>query len=219
MPKKIKVKPKEENLLKLKNEITKQVIDALKPELSKHIENLRSDILSDFKELPVQKVPVPTPQIPSGTPAAGTPDLSGIVNMLNSGNLDMGKISQMIGGMTSQPMTQANGQPLDMAKLTPGQLDYMKSQEQNKMIATILPLLIGQGGGQNTMITEMMNRIFLEKINSSLYMDKAMLQMMVKNSGIAMPSPTGLTDPITQMAAQQTAATAATATGGLNVHK
>ena len=176
------------NFDKLFNEVQKKVVDNLKPELNKKIESLRSDILADFKEM-IEKSNVPQPKVDTNQ------NLGSIMSMLKDGNVDLSKISQLI----SQPQNimGSNGQPIDIDKLSEGQLKWMQFQQQNQMMMTVLPLILGQQTQRNPMINEMMNRIFLEKINSSIYMDKAMLQGMIKMMGSNMQVPqTNLTTPV-----------------------
>ena len=178
----------------LVNTIKSEIVQELKADLKEHIITLREDLRADLAERPA---PAPAPV---QAPAVG-PDISGIMDMLKGGNLDMSKITQLMGNMQSAPRLDEKGQPIDMSKLTEGQIEFMKMEQQNKMLMTFLPLLFGNtAGGGNQVLTEMMNRIFLEKINSSLYMDKMIIQNMAKNMGIKeTPPDTGLTTPISNM--------------------
>lgn len=158
------------------DDTVKQVVDQLKPEIKTAMDNLRADLHADMEEK-LKKMKVTPPQV--NQPQAPPPqmDLSKIMGMIQgqNGQIDMNAISSMMSQMPSSP-------PIDVDKLSEGQMAWMKSEQQNKMIMTILPLLFQQQQG-NPMMAEMMNRIFMEKISSSLHMDKVMMNAMVKGWG------------------------------------
>ncbi len=198
----IKKKIETENYDKLKKSLISDIVAELKPQLQEHIMNIKNDIQNDMAENRIiQKPPPIMPKTENISPGNNMPNgFSDILNQLKSGDIDMTKISGLIGGMQNQQIpTGPGGQPLDWDKLSDGQIKYMTQQNQNQMITTLLPLLIGNQSQGNPMITEMMNRIFLEKINSSLYMDKMMIGGMIKKFGGEMPPETGLTSPVSTM--------------------
>lgn len=174
------------------NEIVNQIVKLLKPELDHKIESLRSDLNADFEER-IAKIKIPAPSV--ATPGNVTPgngfNMDGIMKALQGkdGGIDMNAISSMMQNQQASPMTNKDGSLIDIKELSAGQIEFMKMQRQDKMIMTFMPLLMGQMNQQgNPMINEMMNRLFMEKISSSLYMDRAMMQGMVKMfSGGKMP--------------------------------
>lgn len=188
------IKPKiESNTEKLKALIVKDVIDALKPQLKEHIESLRSDLQSDFQEA-IKKNSVPLPNVaPQGLSAPAAPgggiDLKGIMDKLqNGGEVDINAIQSMIGQASAPATVGANGQPIDMANLTPGQIEYMKMTQQNSMITQFLPMILQKMGGQgNSMMNEVMQRMFYEKIFQGGQMDKMVMQHMARSMGQNLP--------------------------------
>lgn len=165
--------------------IVESVVNEIKPQMQDFLAEMRKDILADVAER-LSKVQVPQPQ----TQAA--PDLSQLTGMLKDGNLDLGEIQKFIGSAPSANQVPAG----DLSKLNPQQMEYMKHQQMMELITRVLPSIISNQQQTNPMMQELMSRIFLEKINSSIYMDKVMIGQMAKSIGVDMPQSTGLTTPV-----------------------
>lgn len=160
MPKKTK-----KAIVKDDPDIVSKVVEQLKPELKNHIESLRSDILSDVKEL-VKKNNVPAPST--------SVDVSSLINGLKDGNMDLSQLSQFI----PQNTPQVNSMPKD---LDPDkQIEFLKMQNQNQlfmMLPQLLKLFMPQ---QNDFMNQMMARIFTEQMSSISMNQRAQSTMMAK---------------------------------------
>ena len=194
------------NLDKLEESIISKVVNVLKPELQKEIQALRLDITNDLREQ-IDKIQSSPAIVPSNTtptvPNTSTPDLSSIMTMLKDGNLDMTKISQLINQVPNHSLVSTNGQPMDMSKLTDGQIEFIKMEQQNKMIMTFLPLLLQNQGGTSGLMGEVMQRLLMDKINAGIHMEKMIVNKMVKDmGGEPMPS-TNLSTPTSDMINQR----------------
>jgi len=174
-----------------RKEIISEVVDIIKIELDKKLGSIKNDIVSDIKEMN-QRQKVPEPNIESSSPISPPPlpqqpfDIAGMIKKLSGkdGSVSANQLQSMISGAQQQIQTPApnNGKPIDMKDLTAGQVEYMKMQNQQNMMMTmmtsVLPLLMQPQ--QSSTITEMMSRVFMEKINSSITMDKLMVTSMQK---------------------------------------
>ncbi|MDA8040859.1 MAG: hypothetical protein MPJ22_00355 [Pirellulales bacterium] len=204
--------------------IIQGVVDQLKPELEKKLTTVRNDLAADLAEqvaalqaVPPAPAPTPVQAAPTGAPAGAAAVMPQIVEALKGGNIDLSKIGALLGQVGAPQMpTGPGGMPLDVDKLSEGQMKFLQMQNQNQqmsMLMQVLPMLIGQGGGGNAMLTEMMNRIFLEKITSSIYMDKAIITKLAQSIGAPPPPDTGLTTPITDSVSKLTSPSDQNSTG------
>lgn len=150
--------------------IVSQVVEQLKPELKNHIENVRSDILADVQEI-IKKTKVPQPNT--------SMDVSGLINGLKDGNMDLSQLAGLIPNMPTAPMA---AMPKD---LDPNQqLEFMKMQNQNQLMGMILPhLLKSLMPQQNDVVNQMMSRIFAEQMSSISINQRAQSMMMAKMAG------------------------------------
>ena len=185
-------------------EVSKQVVKELKPEIEKKVTSVRNDLAADVAEkVKAINIQPATAPAPAGAPAG----LSQLVDSLKGGNIDLSQIGSILGQIRpaapSMPMG-SDGKPLDLDTLTPGQIKYIEMQEKQSsmsMMMQLLPALLGQGQ-QNPLFGEMIQRIFMEKIYSSIYMDRAMMTGMAKMFGAKVPPDPGLTTPITDQIAK-----------------
>lgn len=165
---------------KKEDDVTSKVIDFLKPEIDKKLESFKTDILTDVKEQ-ISKIKIPTPQIaaPGATgPAAPGVDINGLLSQLQNGNLDMGSIGKMLGGMQPQiPMDQMK----DMDSKE--KMEFYKMQQQNQLMMIVLPELLKSGSGQNPFMAEMMNRFMMSNITDFMMQKKAFTSHMLKSMG------------------------------------
>ena len=182
--------------------IVDKVVDRLMPELATFTENLRRDVLADVGEK-LKKVQAPMPDISglakliggtSGGDGASTSAPAG------GGGLDLSAVSNL--------MTMANNVPVNYEKLTDKQIEAMKADRNHKLLLTLAPQILQallQQQTTNPLMAEMMNRIFLDKVASSVMFDRAMMQKMIGDqAGLAKTiqqqhaQSAWLTDPITQ---------------------
>ena len=187
--------------------IVSKVVDQLKPQLKSHIESLRQDLLADVKEhfaapAPAPApVPVPAVQQAAPNPMGGLNGLSGLLKQLGgqNGQIDMSQIGNLINQIPQ-------GAPPNIDAMSDKQLEYLKGQQMTQLLSGLLPSLVQQSQG-NPMLNELMSRLFLEKMGVSMYMDRAMIQMMIKSMGMGgmdnMKNP--LTAPIEDVAAKMQA--------------
>ena len=147
------------------NAIVSAVVEQLKPELKNHIENARSDILTDVQEI-IKKTNVPTPNT--------SMDVSGLINGLKDGNMDLTQLTKFI-----PQQAPAMGMPKDLPPEQ--QLEFMKMQNQNQLMAMLLPhLLKTMMPQQNDFMNQMMARIFTEQMSSISMNQRAQSTMMAK---------------------------------------
>ena len=147
--------------------IVQQVVDELKPELKNHIENLRADILADVKEM-TKKNTIPAPNT--------SLDVNSLVSQLKDGNLDLSSITSMI------PQATPMAAPKDLSPEQ--QMEYMKMQNQNQMMVTLLPHLLKMITPQeNGFLNQMMTRIFAEQMSSVAINQRAQSMMIAKMAG------------------------------------
>ena len=166
------VKKSKKQITKEKQPDVKQIISAvveqLKPELKNHIENARSDILTDVQEI-MKKQNVPTPNT--------SMDVSSLISGLKDGNMDLSELTKFI--PQQAPMA---GMPKDLPPEQ--QLEFMKMQNQNQLMGMILPhLLKGLMPQQNDMVQQMMQRIFVEQLSSVSMNQRAQSMMIAKLVG------------------------------------
>ena len=196
-------------------QIVGDIVKTLKTEISKKIDNLRSDLHADFDEK-LKRANVQTPNTTTEQQPANGFDMNKLMNSLQGKDgkgIDMTEISKMMGGFQqSKPMTNPDGSLIDMKTLTLGQIEYLKMERQDKMLGMLMPLLMGSmnQNQSNPMIAEMMQRLFMEKIGSTVYMDKLMMQFMMKIAGGGKLPPgfenmqNNLTSPVTDAISQTT---------------
>lgn len=153
------------------------VIMDLKNSLQDAVQTIRNDLAADVAEQ-ISKIKIPEPAIES-KPA----DMGAIKDLLKDGNIDLSKIGSLMGNIPSQTSMP----PADIGKMSPQQMDFMKHQQMMELIGRIAPAVIAGQNQSNPMMAELMQRIFMEKISSSLYMDRAMINMMAKKAGLPDP--------------------------------
>ena len=211
--KKVQVDPEPDNQVDPNSEIVKAVVDQLKPELDKKIISVRNDLANDIVEKlkAIQIQPSTAPE-PGAAPVGAPAGLGQLMESLKGGNIDLSKIGSILGSMQAPaaPLAGPGGVPLDIEKLTPGQIEYMKMQKQDQqmgMLMQFLPALIGQNQGSPFM-GEMVQRIFMENVASQIWMNRTMMQGISKmfTGGKAIVPDTGLTTPITDSVNQMNAA-------------
>jgi len=187
--------------------IVDKVVEKLKPEINKKLQSIqsrisndieikmaevKSDIIISMKEIieNMEKSKVPTPNV--NQPNMGQPnvDIAKIMKMLSGKDgesFDMSKVAALMNQVQTPPMTNNNGKPIDMADMTPGQVEYMKMQNQQQMITTILPMLLqSQSGDGDSMLGKMANNMLMKNlqsanISSDLY-NKHLNKMMFKEN-------------------------------------
>lgn len=152
------------------SKIVSQVVEQLKPEISKKIDTLRDDLLADVNEK-IKKTSVAQPSLANGA------DVSGLLNSLKGGNLDLGDIGKMMGNMAPQMP------PMDPSKMDPDKYaEIMKSQQQNQMLMMILPKLF-ESQTQSPLLGEMMQRFFMENMMDGMNQRKAFTTFAMKLAG------------------------------------
>ena len=156
-----------------------ETLSNMKESLKDAVEMIRNDIASDVAEQ-ISKIKVPAPAT-ENKPA----DLAALKDVLKDGNLDLSKIGSLMGSLPNQTSMKLP----DIGKMNPAQMEFMKHQQTMELIGKIAPAVIaGQSQQGSPMMMELMNRIFLEKIGSSMYMDKVMISAMAKNFGVMPPA-------------------------------
>ena len=156
-----------------------ETLETMKATLKDAVVMIRNDIASDVAEQ-ISKIKIPKPATES-KPA----DMTALQNVLKDGNIDLSKIGSLMGSLPNQTSMNLP----DIGKMSPAQMEFMKHQQTMELIGKIAPAVIaGQAQQTSPVMAELMNRIFMEKIGSSMYMDKVMIAAMAKNFGVASPS-------------------------------
>lgn len=150
------------------NDIVSQVVDALKPEIKAHVENLRADINADLDER-LKRVKIPPP-------AAAGVNVNEILAGLKGGDMDLGKLASML---------PAAVPGAGMEGMTPEQrIEMTKAQSQGQLMATLLPELIKVLRPEpNAFMNEVIQRMFLEHLSSAQAATRAQGQMLAKMAG------------------------------------
>jgi len=201
-----------------KKEIVNEIVNILKPEINKKLQSIQSgissdidkklstiknDIITDVKEV-LDKINTSKPNVDSSSkssspipPPSSSQQPFDIIGMLKKfsgkdGSVSASDISSLISGAQQQiqnPMADKDGTPLDVSKLSEGQLKYLSTQQNHQLMVQLLPSLIqmfqGNGGG-DSMLDKMANNMLMKNlqsanISSDLY-NKHLNKMMFKEN-------------------------------------
>ena len=171
------------------DQLVKDVVAALKPEIKNHVENLRADLFADIKEH-VGKLTIPSPKKeptasgPAAAAGANNIDLQGLINKF------AGKVEGKDGGISAEDISMltnltGGGQQQQLAipqnaspELVQMMLADRKQDRMFGLLVAILPRLIQQPQ-QSPVMNEMMQRIFLTQVLSGSSMNQIFMKKMV----------------------------------------
>jgi len=186
-----------------RKEIVSEVVDILKIELDKKLGSIKNDIIMDVKEV-LDKINTSKPNVDSSSitsspisppPSASPPqsfDIAGMIKKLSGkdGSVSASDISSLISGAQQQiqnPMANKDGTPLDIDKLSEGQLKYLSTQQNHQLMVQLLPSLIqmfqGNSGG-DSMVNKFLNDMAFKQMKHmnifSEIQSKQLSRMMLK---------------------------------------
>lgn len=173
--------------------LKEEIINDIQPKLQESFSVLKEDLLNDIHELIEKKTYKPNTEAPKG----GSINFEEVMKAIkgNDGNMDLSKIGQL---MASQPMPQ--NMP-DMKDMSEGQIAFMKQQQQNQMLMTVLPAVLGQQQQHplTALFQEMMQRNFLDTIVDASIQRKTIQNALAKKMGMEISSvDVGLMNPVVE---------------------
>ena len=175
-------KPKTSTIQTLTEPEIDQIVDTVVDRLRPEIQKLKDDILAE--------IPKPPPKDSAGPPPEAIAQL--LKGLTGNGGNAQNPMAGLLGGggmdgtnVLSNLMQMSANAPVDYSKLTESQIEARKADQRFQMLLAVAPQLIQSIFGQNAnpLMAEMVNRIVMDKIASSVMFDKAIMQKLIGDLG------------------------------------